>query len=76
MTDNGDVDDELSDGRELGTIMMQQLGDLVDSWAKVLEAVAEQGVDPTPLLKALAGTLRDTADQLDPVGPTDSVTPN
>jgi hypothetical protein len=69
MTDNGDVDRGLTDGRELGQIMMEQLSDLVESWAKVLEAVAEQGVDPTPLLKVLAGTLRATADQLDPVTP-------
>jgi hypothetical protein len=65
MADNGEADRGLVDARELGLIMMQQLGDLVDSWAKVLEAVAEQGVDPTPLMRTLAGTLRLTADQLD-----------
>jgi len=69
MTDNGDADRGLADGRELGLIMVQQLGDLVDSWAKVLEAVAEQGVDPMPLMKVLAGTLRATAEQLDPISP-------
>lgn len=67
MTDNGDADRGLVDGRELGIIMMQQLSDLVGSWAKVLEAVAEQGVDPMPLMRSLAGTLRATADELDPI---------
>ncbi|HEY8548064.1 MAG TPA: hypothetical protein VIL36_23565 [Acidimicrobiales bacterium] len=66
MTDDGNGDRGLVDGRELGMIMVQQLGDLVESWAHVLEAVAEQGVDPSPLMKVLAGTLRATAEQLDP----------
>jgi hypothetical protein len=60
------TDDGLSDGHEIGVMMMQQLTALVDSWAKVLEAIAAQGVDPTPLMRSLAGTLRATADQLDP----------
>jgi hypothetical protein len=70
---NGDVDagldaelEELLDGERLGTLMIQQLGDLIDSWTQVLEAVAQHGVDPTPMLQTLAGTLRTTADMLDP----------
>jgi len=58
---------EVLDGHEIGVMMMRQLTDLVDSWANVLEAVAQNGVDPTPLLRVLAQTLRATADQLDPV---------
>lgn len=63
---NGDGDDDLGDGHEIGVMMMQQLTDLVHSWGTVLEAVAENGVDPTPLMQSLANTLRATADQLDP----------
>jgi len=58
---------EVLDGHEIGVMMMRQLTDLVDSWANVLEAVAQNGVDPTPLLHTLARTLRATADELDPV---------
>ncbi|HMG45803.1 MAG TPA: hypothetical protein VK611_31020 [Acidimicrobiales bacterium] len=67
MSDDGNGDGDLGDGHAIGVMMMQQLTDLVDSWGTVLEAVAEHGVDPMPLLKSLAQTLRDTADQLDPV---------
>jgi hypothetical protein len=66
MTENGR--EGLGDGHEIGVLMMQQLTALVESWATVLEALAENGVDPTPLLQSLASTLRATADQLDPVG--------
>jgi hypothetical protein len=65
----GDIEDEvlaLLDGERLGSLMIQQLGDLIDSWTQVLEAVAQHGVDPTPMLQTLAGTLRSTADMLDP----------
>jgi hypothetical protein len=54
------------DGEDLGTLMMQQLAALIDDWTKVVEALAEHGVDPTPVLQTLASTLRATADQLDP----------
>jgi hypothetical protein len=70
---NGDADGALGEtladllgGKDLGALLMGQLDELIDSWAKVIEVVAEHGVDPTPLLKTLAGTLRATADQLDP----------
>lgn len=66
------TDDEVGitlDGEDLGTLMMQQLGDLIDDWTKVVEALAEHGVDPTPVLQTLANTLRATADQLDPTAP-------
>jgi hypothetical protein len=56
----------LLDGEQLGSLMMQQLAGLIESWTSVLEALAQNGVDPTPLLQTLARTLRDTADQLDP----------
>jgi hypothetical protein len=62
----GDITD-LFDGQELGTMLLGQLDDLITSWAKVIEVVAEHGIDPTPLLQSLARTLRATADQLDPV---------
>jgi hypothetical protein len=74
MSDEGANGDEgelgegdIIDGHEIGVMMMRQLTDLVDSWANVLEAVAQNGVDPTPLLHTLAQTLRATADELDPV---------
>jgi len=71
MSDDGDGDRDagLGDAHEIGVMMMQQLTDLVSSWGTVLEAVAENGVDPTPLLRSLARTLRATADQLDPAPP-------
>jgi hypothetical protein len=59
---------DLLDGHDLGALLMGQLEDLIDSWAKVIEVVTEHGVDPTPLLQTLAHTLRATADQLDPSG--------
>jgi hypothetical protein len=62
---------DLFDGQELGTMLLGQLSELVDSWAKVIEVVAEHGIDPTPLLQSLARTLRATADQLDPATPRD-----
>lgn len=51
---------------QLGAVLMGQLDILVETWAKVIEALAQHGVDPTPLLQTLANTLRATADQLDP----------
>jgi hypothetical protein len=54
------------DGQELGALMMQQLGDLIADWTTVIESLVRHGVDPVPVLRTLAGTLRDTADQLDP----------
>lgn len=72
MSDEGDDastvgnSDALVDGQDVGVLMMQQLADLLESWTKVLETIAQHGVDPTPLLQTLAGTLRATADQLDP----------
>jgi hypothetical protein len=68
---DGSLDDDLTgllgtDPDGLGAALMGQLEHLVDSWAKVIEALARHGVDPSPLLRTLAGTLRATADQLDP----------
>ena len=59
------------DAESLGGLMIGQLFDLLESWTKMLEAVAQQGVDPTPLLRSLASTLRNAADQLDPLDPLD-----
>jgi hypothetical protein len=69
-TDDEGRGDAAVDGDELGSLMMQQLNHLLDSWTTVLETVAQQGVDPRPMLEMLAGTLRATADQLDPPGAT------
>jgi hypothetical protein len=55
-----------TEGDELGAVLMGQLETLIETWARVIEALARHGVDPTPLLRTLAGTLRATADQLDP----------
>lgn len=68
------MDDRLADmfetgGDDVGALLMGQLEDLIDSWAKVIEVVAQHGIDPTPLLQTLARTLRATADQLDPEPP-------
>jgi hypothetical protein len=62
--------DALVDGEDLGSLMMQQLTDVLGSWTTVLGRLAQHGVDPTPMLKTLADTLRATADQLDPPGST------
>jgi hypothetical protein len=77
MSDDGNGDggeDDLGDGHAIGLMMMRQLTDLVESWGTVLEAVAEHGVDPTPLMQSLARTLRATADQLDPTASADPPT--
>jgi hypothetical protein len=62
-----EVSDELDLGT-LGSLMVQQLGTLLDSWTDALEVVVRHGVDPTPVLQTLARTLRATADQLDTPG--------
>lgn len=67
---DGRGDAAAADGEELASLMMEQLSHLLDSWTTVLETVAQQGVDPRPMLEMLAGTLRATADQLDPPGGT------
>jgi hypothetical protein len=56
------------EGHDIGRLMMQQLTDLLQRWGDLLEALARRGVDPAPLLQALAQTLRDAADQFDPGG--------
>jgi hypothetical protein len=71
--ETGDLGETLADllgGEDVGALLIGQLSDLIESWAKVIEVVAEHGVDPTPLLRALVSTLRATADELDPSRPT------
>jgi hypothetical protein len=50
---------------EVGAHMMNQLTDLLGSWEGQALALAEQGIDPRPLLDELARNLRAVADQLD-----------
>jgi hypothetical protein len=60
--------DGAGEGDDLGALLMGQLDAVIESWGRVVEVVAQHGVDPTPLLQTLARTLRATADQLDPDG--------
>jgi hypothetical protein len=64
--DDGLADLFAADGGDVGTLLIGQLETMIDSWTKVIEVVAQHGIDPTPLLRTLAHTLRATADQLDP----------
>jgi hypothetical protein len=45
--------------------MMTQLTDMLGNWEAQALTLAEQGVDPRPLLAELARNLRAVADQLD-----------
>ncbi len=53
----------------VGEQMSDQFVELLGVWTEQLTALAEIGVDPTPLLQSLARTLRSAADQLDPGTP-------
>lgn len=53
------------DPAALAVTMMNQLTDLLGAWEADALALAERGVDPRPLLAALARNLRAVADQLD-----------
>lgn len=50
----------------LGAQMSDHFLELVSLWTQQMTALARAGIDPTPLVQALARTLRATADQLDP----------
>ncbi|HEY8524932.1 MAG TPA: hypothetical protein VIL48_08225 [Acidimicrobiales bacterium] len=60
--------DAALDAEALGAQMSGNLLDLVGAWTDQMRALAEAGVDPAPLVRALARTLRAVADQLDPGG--------
>jgi hypothetical protein len=49
----------------VGTTMVQELTQLLGSWEAQALTLAERGVDPRPLLAALAQNLRTVADSLD-----------
>jgi hypothetical protein len=54
------------DVEALGAQMSEHFLELVSLWTQQMTALARAGIDPTPLVKAVAQTLRSTADQLDP----------
>ena len=51
---------------DVAAAMAQQLSDLLDNWLDQVTEITKAGIDPTPLLQALAGFMRSAADQLDP----------
>lgn len=74
MTDSEeDADDvaadespELARAHEIGTAMVQQLGEMLEEWLDRISELVDAGIDPTPLLRGLSGLMRSAADQLDP----------
>ena len=56
------------DAEALGLHMSDQFVELLGLWTQQMTSLAEAGVDPSPLVRTLAGTLRWAADQLDPAG--------
>jgi hypothetical protein len=56
------------DVESIGVRMSEQFLEIVGLWTQQLGALAEAGIDPTPLVQALARTLRTAADKLDPGG--------
>lgn len=53
------------DPADIAATMMGQFTDLLGQWERQVLDLAERGIDPRPLLRALTGTLRNVADQLD-----------
>ena len=52
--------------------MVRELTDMLASWEARSLALADQGIDPRPLLRALAANLRAVAEQLEGgLAPTD-----
>ena len=45
--------------------MVRELTDMLASWESQSLALADQGIDPRPLLRALAANLRAVAEQLE-----------
>jgi hypothetical protein len=58
--------DDRLDVEAIGMQMSEQFLELLGLWTQQMTALAEIGVDPTPLVRSLARTLRSTAGQLDP----------
>ncbi|HLM29592.1 MAG TPA: hypothetical protein VK360_06685 [Acidimicrobiales bacterium] len=56
---------DAADIENVGTTMVQELTQLLGSWEAQALTLAERGVDPRPLLAALAQNLRTVADSLD-----------
>ena len=54
------------DVEALGAHMSDQFLELLGLWTQQMTALAEAGIDPSPLVRALARTLRSAAGQLDP----------
>jgi hypothetical protein len=54
------------DVEAVGRQMSEQFLELLGLWTQQMTALAEVGVDPTPLVRSLARTLRSAAGQLDP----------
>lgn len=52
-------------GGDVAAGMMRELTDLLGRWEQQALDLAERGVDPRPLLRELAHSLRLVADQLD-----------
>jgi hypothetical protein len=52
------------DPEQVAAIMVEQLTDMLAGWERHALALAERGVDPRPLLRALAANLHTVADQL------------
>jgi len=65
---NGSPDGEPGplDVAAIGAQMSDQFVELLGLWMQQMTALAQVGIDPTPLLQSLAYTLRSTAEQLDP----------
>lgn len=53
------------DAMAVGTQMSDQFLELLGLWTQQMTALAEAGIDPTPLVQALARMLHSAADQLD-----------
>ena len=69
-------EDDGLDVEALGAHLSEQFLELLGLWTQQMTALAQAGVDPTPLVRSLAGTLRWAADQLDPLGARDAERPS
>ena len=55
---------DVLDPEKVAGVMVQQLTDMLAGWEHQALGLAERGVDPRPLLAALAANLHTVADQL------------
>ncbi|HEX8805040.1 MAG TPA: hypothetical protein VF743_12630 [Acidimicrobiales bacterium] len=53
------------DDLDVGGQMADQFVELLGLWTEQMAALAQSGVDPRPLVRTLASTLRTAADQLE-----------